>query len=443
MRRHRVYLLFVLPTVGVKMLRLTFVRPPTCVAAIVLLACMWLGAQTTSPATMSSRPDTVAVGDVHGDFDDLVAILQRSGVIDAQHRWSARNLTLVQVGDQIDRGPKPREVMDYLMALQKEAPRVGGRVVPLLGNHEMMNIMGDLRYVTAENYATFTDSRSEQRRHSAYQQYAKWRKDQAELLAEIPKFFQEQTEAEWDSKHPAGYVEQREAFGPDGKYGKWLRGNSAITKIGDVIFLHGGISPSVASMKLEEINRRVHDEITAFDNTRNFLVTQGQILPFFTLDEMTAVVQAELAILNSPHAKQSRNATQTPALNPMQLQILQNFLAYQGWLSVASDGPLWFRGYDQWSEDANAENVENLLKAYGVKHIVVGHTPQKDGRIRSRFGGKILLIDTGMLSTYYPGGRASVLEVFGGTKFTAEYMDEKTVLLDQRADSRATAQPSR
>ena len=425
------------------MLRSTVVRYHTYVAGIVLLACVWVSAQTSSPATGSLTPGTIAVGDVHGDFDDFVAILQRSGVVDAQHRWSARNLTLVQVGDLIDRGPKPREVIDLLIALQKEAPRAGGRVVPLLGNHEMMNIMGDLRYVTPQNYASFSDSRSEQRRHSAYQLYAKWRKDHAELLTDIPQFFPEQSEQEWDSKHPSGFLEQREAFSPDGSYGKWLRGNSAVAEIGGVIFLHGGISPAIASMKVEDINHRVHEEIAAFDNTKQFLISQGLILPFFTLDEITAMVQAELARLKSPRSQQPRPGSQMAVSETSQLQIMQNFLAYGGWLSVASDGPLWFRGYDQWTEDRNADEATNLLKAYGAKHIVVGHTPQKDGRIHSKFGGKIFLIDTGMLSAYYPGGRASVLEILGGTKFTAEYMDQKIVLLDRSSEVKAATQPGR
>ena len=108
-----------------------------------------------------SRQSVVAIGDVHGDFDDFVGILQRIGLIDKQNHWAGGKTTFVQTGDLLDRGPKPREVMDLMMALEKEAGQAGGRVVSLLGNHEMMNIMGDLRYVTPENYASFADSNSE------------------------------------------------------------------------------------------------------------------------------------------------------------------------------------------------------------------------------------------------------------------------------------------
>ena len=103
-----------------------------------------------------SLPEAVvAIGDVHGDFDDFVAILQHTGLIDKQNHWTGGKTTFVQVGDLLDRGPKPREVMDLMMALEKEAAQAGGRVVSLLGNHEMMNIMGDLRYVTLRELCQF------------------------------------------------------------------------------------------------------------------------------------------------------------------------------------------------------------------------------------------------------------------------------------------------
>ena len=81
------------------------------------------------PKGLENSPGSVvAIGDVHGDYDDFVAILQKGGLIDAQHHWIAGKTTLVQVGDLLDRGPKPRDVMDLLMALEKEALQAGGRV---------------------------------------------------------------------------------------------------------------------------------------------------------------------------------------------------------------------------------------------------------------------------------------------------------------------------
>jgi hypothetical protein len=185
------------------------------------------------------------------------------------------------------------------------------------------------------------------------------------------------------------------------------------------------------------------------------MVSQRLVLPFFTLQEVTAVVQAELQARQNAPGTRHPNMTNPGDTLPehTQLQILNNFAGYGHWLSVASNGPLWFRGYDQWTDEQGAAEVPHVLAAYHASQIVVGHTPQKDGRIRARFGGTVFLIDTGMLSSYYPQGRASALEISGNSKFTAEYMDRKDVLFDRTAavpsaspaaaGSGATAQPNR
>ena len=108
-------------------------------------------------------------------------------------------------------------------------------------------------------------------------------------------------------------------------------------------------------------------------------------------------------------------------------------------MSVKPDGPLWFRGYDQWNDEEGTAQIGKVLEAYKVAHIVVGHTVQRGAHVRPRFGEKVFLIDTGMLSSYYPGGRASALEICGDAKFTAKYMDEQIVLLDSAVSSPAKA----
>jgi hypothetical protein len=390
-------------------------RIPFTLMALTLVAVLSAGAAAPAKASGS----LFAIGDVHGDFDDFVAILQHAGLIDKQNHWAGGKATLVQLGDLLDRGPKPRDVMDLLMTLEKQASNDGGRIESLLGNHEVMNIMGDLRYVTPQNYASFADDKSEERRKSAYKDYAKWRDSHAAVLAELSQPM-ELTEAEWMARHPAGFIEQREAFSPNGNYGKWLRGHAALAEINGVIFLHGGISPRLASMKLKAINSRVHDEISAFDSYKQYMVNEGLILPSFNLQEIAAVVQAEM----SAEVKSKVRA------NPELHAKLSEFLQFPDWLSVRTDGPLWFRGYDQWSEEEGASQLEQILQSFKVDHIVIGHTVQKGGRIRPRFGGKVFLIDTGMLSSYYPGGRASVLEIQDSVKFTAQYLDQEVPLLE-------------
>lgn len=371
-----------------------------------------------APPEAKSVPPLVAIGDVHGDFQDFVAILQHTNLIDKQNHWAGGQTTFVQVGDLLDRGPKPRDVMDLLMSMEREAAKDGGRVVPLLGNHEMMNMMGDLRYVTPENYASFADANSEARRQAAYKDYTKWRARHTALLAEVSPPL-ELTEAEWMARHPAGFIEQREAFSPKGNYGTWLRTHAAVAEINNVVFLHGGISPNVASMKVDEINSRIRDEIKIFDSCRQYLIDEGLILPSFNLQEIAVVLQAEI----------SAELKSKVATNPDVRSRISQLLQFPNWLSVRVDGPLWFRGYDQWTDEEGSAQIDKILKSLKADHLVTGHTVQKTGHIRSRYAGKVLLIDTGMLSSYYPGGRPSALEIDHG-KFTAEYLDEQTVLLE-------------
>ena len=83
---------------------------------------------------------------------------------------------------------------------------------------------------------------------------------------------------------------------------------------------------------------------------------------------------------------------------------------------LSPDGPLWFRGYNAWTDAEGAPLIEGLLKKYKAKRFVTGHTPQPNGRITARFNDTVFLIDTGMLDgKFYPNGRASALEIKGDT----------------------------
>lgn len=107
----------------------------------------------------------VAVGDVHGRYDQLVSILQGTGLVDSKLAWTGGKDHLVLCGDLVDRGSEDREVLDLVRRLQKEAESAGGRVHALLGNHEVMNLTRDHRYVTDGGYAAFAeDERDRDRR---------------------------------------------------------------------------------------------------------------------------------------------------------------------------------------------------------------------------------------------------------------------------------------
>jgi hypothetical protein len=354
------------------------------------LAFLLLAAAAQAPESET----VVAVGDIHGNLEGLVSILAKTGLIDEARHWSGGRATLVQTGDFLDRGPKSRAVMDLLMTLQNEARRSGGAVRISLGNHEFMNLVGDLQDVVPADYAAFADTRSEQRRKTAFQNFSEQQKERQRSV----------DESEWMESHPPGFIEHREAFGPEGRYGRWLRSLPVVNVVGDSIFLHGGIHPELANLTADGINSSVSAEVQAFDQFRRYMIDSKLAFPYYTLIELIGVAEAEAAAL------QARPPSVLTRAESRRLQALDRFLQLNGWLSFHPNGPLWFRGFERWQEAEGQSHMDRLTAVFGVKRFVVGHSPQR-GEIRRRFGGKAFLIDTGMLSTSYPGGRPSALEI--------------------------------
>jgi hypothetical protein len=97
------------------------------------------------------------------------------------------------------------------------------------------------------------------------------------------------------------------------------------------------------------------------------------------------------------------------------------------------EGPLWFRGFATWpdNQETSDTQVTPLMAKYGVERFVTGHTPQP-GKVLPRFNNRIILIDTGMLTTYFKNGRASALELLNGG-ITAIYTDSKTTIVPATA----------
>src|SRR5258708_32437519 len=184
-------------------------------------------------------------------------------------------------------------------------------------------------------------------------------------------------------KHAAGFLEYREALDLAGVYGKWVRQHAAVGKIGGVIFLHGGISPNLISLKLEQISSQVRQEIDEFDRTKQYLVSHRVILPFFTLQETAAAVQAQIT---------ADRAAETPP-DEEQRSMMSRLADIGHWLGMREDGPLWFPGYDESSQEEGRQRTEKILAEYEATHIVVSRTVQKTAHIRCRFGGRRLRID--------------------------------------------------
>jgi TPR repeat protein len=197
----------------------------------------------------------VAIGDVHGDYEQFVKVLESAGLIDGAGDWTGGRAHLVQTGDVVDRGPDSRAAMDLLMKLEKQAEEAGGGVHVLIGNHEAMDIYGDLRFVSPAEFAAFRTERSEASRQSAYEEYRK-----TMTVAAKP----DEDRSQWESQHPPGFVEHRAAFAAGGVYGAWIRSHNAVIKIGRTLFVHAGLGPKYADWTLDQINDVVRLELNDF-----------------------------------------------------------------------------------------------------------------------------------------------------------------------------------
>jgi Calcineurin-like phosphoesterase len=290
--------------------------------------------------TFDAPPRVVAVGDVHGDYDQLVRVLKGAALLDERLGWAGGRTHLVQTGDRVDRGPDSRKVMDLFMRLEKEAKKAGGMVHPLTGNHEAMNMLGDLRYVSPKEFAAFETPDSMLRREELWK---RWRREKARKGGAAA----DEDRAAFDKEHPLGFVEHAQAFSSSGQYGSWIVQQNAVVRIGDTLFLHGGISPKYADFSLRDLNERVRQELREADPDTALLVRDPE-------------------------------------------------------------GPLWFRGLAQGDPAPLSAHLDAVLKKYGCKRMVVGHTPTEGLLVMPRYGGRLVMIDVG-LSAVYGGPPAALL----------------------------------
>lgn len=161
-----------------------------------------------------SRPEAatvVAIGDLHGDLAATRRALRLAGAIDGEDRWIGGALVVVQTGDVIDRGDEDKEVLELLDRLRGEASAAGGELILLWGNHELMNTVGDLRYVTEASLAAF-----------------------------------------------GGPQGRFDAFKPGGPFAALLDARRLLVKVGDTVFAHGGILPAHIAYGLDRMNDEIH-----------------------------------------------------------------------------------------------------------------------------------------------------------------------------------------
>ncbi len=170
------------------------------------------------PDAFGGVPRILAVSDVHGDYDRLVTFLQRAGVVDRRLRWAWGDGHLVVDGDVFDRGAGVTQALWLIRRLEDEARASGGRVHYLLGNHELMALRGDTRYVNPK------------------------------YLGGIVRLSR---------------VSYEDLVGPDMELGRWLRTKHVAIRLNDILFVHGGLSPAMAArgLALADLNAAVRGMI--------------------------------------------------------------------------------------------------------------------------------------------------------------------------------------
>ncbi|MBT8083454.1 MAG: metallophosphoesterase [Gammaproteobacteria bacterium] len=328
----------------------------------------------------------VAISDIHGAYGAMVSTLQNVGILDDELAWVGGTSRLVVVGDILDRGPRSRDVMDLLMRLEGEAQAAGGFVHVLIGNHESMNMTGDLRYVSKAEYAAFAPDETAEQRERWFQAWVR-RQPSPRNTPELRKRF--------DGKFPPGFFALRAAFGPDGQYGAWLLDKPAIAVIDGTAFVHGGLPPVVAELGLDGLNSKLQSQLRAYVGAIYTLMEAEILLPVDDQYDYLPIVERHM-----PRLDESREV----------LAAIDTIRQLDEGSLVATGGPLWYRSNVACSGIIELHRIEDALEAIGAERVVVGHTPTPGRKVLQRFGGRLVEIDTGMLNFYYNGsGNALVL----------------------------------
>jgi hypothetical protein len=345
------------------------------VFSLLLSALPTAAAETSIPCTWTGVRNIVAVGDLHGDYNNFVVILRETGLVDGNLRWTGEETHFVQTGDIMDRGPGPRKIFDLMMRLEQEAEAAGGKVHVLIGNHEEMNITGIAfgypEYIDVDQFLSFLPESYIQDRERAF------------LATQPPKI-----RAEYDGR-PVDYRDDlflrsfwTHVLRTDktahrvyvenflSVYGPWLLRKNVVIRINDILFVHGGLSGEYAEWTLEEINDTARRELELYQGLGVGL-NGGKTLPPPTL-------------------------------------------IYQ------SHGPLWHRDFALKDDEEFKDELLRVLDAFDAGRMVIAHTPfggrglspVVSPQALARFEGRVWIIDTG-ISAFY-GGALSALIIEDG-----------------------------
>jgi hypothetical protein len=206
----------------------------------------------------------VALGDLHGDMPQTMRSLQLAGVVGLERGravWTGGNTTLVQLGDILDRGdeeigaralrvraasPWHRAdcalgILFLLQRLAEGAEEAGGAVYVLNGNHEILNVSGDFRYVTA----------------GAFAESARFGRRLADLFGDTEAAGGMVDPDSEDAAWQAALRTRVGLFAPGGPLAQQFARNSTVLVVNDTVFVHGGLLPAHVSYGLERLNEGV------------------------------------------------------------------------------------------------------------------------------------------------------------------------------------------
>jgi hypothetical protein len=337
---------------------------PFVLLAALLVQLAWADARQIEPHRWTGVERIIAIGDIHGDHDNYRATLAAAGLVDHRGRWSGGRTHLVQLGDIPDRGPDTRRIIEHLKRLSRQAERAGGRVHHLIGNHEAMNVYGDLRYVIPAEYAAFANRRSTSLRDRYYQAWlATLKEHDPDAHAKLPADHR----SHWNRDHPLGWVEHRMAWDPrwqgNGQMFDWVMASPVAVQLNELIFVHGGISARYCRNSLASLTEKAHAALRQPDQVDG------------------TIIEDEL-------------------------------------------GPLWYRGLAGVRPVTSPDTVAAILEHHNARHIVIGHTPTS-GTILPRYDGRVIQVDTGIGRFY--GGHIAFLEATADGLF-AGYPDGRVAL---------------
>jgi hypothetical protein len=176
----------------------------------------------------------LAISDIEGNFNVFSQFLINNKVIDKNLNWIFDNGYLVCNGDFFDRGDDVTACLWLIYKLEQEAEKQGGKVHYIIGNHEEMNLRGNVKYV-----------------HLKYK-----------ALADQLK------------------IPYKELYGKDTELGRWLRTKNSVIKINDILFTHGGLSPNLVNNKytLEEVNQLTQKYIGEDEDYLKFINPRARFI---------------------------------------------------------------------------------------------------------------------------------------------------------------------